>query len=83
MTELAFYDVEAAVKVTEVEPGSPAARAGLQPGLLILTANGKPMLHPNDLIDAARNTSGPLKLSVVDPRTGRKSMVEVNLGTGG
>jgi S1-C subfamily serine protease len=82
VTELAFYDVEAAVKVTEVEPGSPAARAGLQPGILILQANGKPILHPNDLNDAVRSSAGTLKLTVVDPRSGKKGNVEVNLGTG-
>jgi S1-C subfamily serine protease len=83
VTELAFYDVEAAVKVTEVEPGGPAARAGLQPGILILAANGKLMLHPNDLNDAARNSGGTLKLTVVDPRSGRKGTVDVDLGPGG
>lgn len=82
ITELAFYDAEAAVKITEVEPGSPAARAGLQPGLLILQANGKLVLHPNDLKDAVRASTGTLKLSVVDPRSGKKGTVEVVLGAG-
>jgi S1-C subfamily serine protease len=82
VTELAFYDVEAAVKITEVESGSPAARAGLQPGILILQANEKPILHPNDLNDAVRNSSGTLKLIVVDPRSGKKATVEVNVGSG-
>jgi S1-C subfamily serine protease len=80
VTELAFYDVEAAVKVTEVEPGSPAARAGLQPGILILEANGKAVLHPNDLNDAVRKSGGTLKLTVVDPRSGRNGTVDVSLG---
>ncbi len=83
VTELAFHDDEAAVKITEVEPGSPAARAGLQPGILILAANGKPVLHPNDLNNAVRDSGGTLKLTVVDSRSGRKSTVDVNLGTGG
>jgi S1-C subfamily serine protease len=82
VTELAFYDVEAAVKVTEVEPGSPAARAGLQPGILILEADGKPVLHPNQLNDAVRASTGTLKLTIVEPRTGKKGTVEVNLGAG-
>jgi S1-C subfamily serine protease len=79
VTELSFYDTEAAVKVTEVQPDSPGARAGLQPGTLILAANGKLMLHPNDLMEVARS-SDTLKLMVVDPRTGMKSTVEVKLG---
>jgi S1-C subfamily serine protease len=80
VTELAFYDIEAAVRVTEVEPGSPAAKAGLQPGILILQANGKSVLHPDELNDAARKSTGTLKLTVVDPRTGKKGTVDVNMG---
>jgi S1-C subfamily serine protease len=79
VTELAFYDVEAAVKVTEVEPNSPAARTGLQPGVIILEADGKPVLHPNDLNDAVRSSSGTLRLTVVEPRTGAKRAVQVSL----
>jgi S1-C subfamily serine protease len=79
VTELAFSDTEAAVKVTEVTPGSPAARAGLEPGILILKADGKPVLHPNTLNEAVRSSSGKLKLLTVDPRNGRKSEIEVNL----
>jgi S1-C subfamily serine protease len=83
VTELSFYDTEAAVKVTEVAPGSPAARAGLVPGTIILAANGKVMLHPTELTNAARDSGGTLKLTVVDPRTGRKGNVDVPLGPGG
>ena len=36
VTELVFYDVDPAVKVTEVEPNSPAARAGSSPAILSL-----------------------------------------------
>jgi serine protease Do len=80
VTELAFHDNDFAVKVTEVEAGSPAARVGLRSGVLILAANGKPMLHPNDLNDAVRTSGGALKLTVFDPSTGQKSTLDVNLG---
>jgi S1-C subfamily serine protease len=80
VTELAFYDAEAAVKITEVEPNSPAARAGLQPGLIILQANGTPVLHPNELNEAVRKSGASVKLTVVDPRAGRKGTVTVDLG---
>ena len=80
ITELAFHDDDFAVKVTEVEAGSAAARAGLRPGILIVAANGKPVLHPNDLNDIARKSGGTLKLTVADPNTGKKSNVDVNLG---
>jgi S1-C subfamily serine protease len=79
VTELAFHDSDFAVKVTEVEPGSAAARAGLRPGLLIIAADGKPVLHPNDLNDAVRNSSGALKLTLVDPSSGKKSDLNVTL----
>jgi len=80
VTELSFYDVEVALKVTEVEPGSPAARAGLQPGSLIVAANGKPVLHPSELNDLVRNSPGPLRLTVVDPRSNAKNKIQLNLG---
>jgi len=81
VTELAFHDDEFAVKVTEVETGSPASRAGLLPGTLILAANGKPVLHPNDLNDIVRQSAGTLKLTVIDPLSGSKRNVEVSLGS--
>jgi S1-C subfamily serine protease len=80
VTELAFHDDDFAVKVTEIETGSPAARAGLRPGVMILAANGKSVLHPNELNDAVRNSSGSLKLTVLDPTSGKKNNIDVNLG---
>jgi S1-C subfamily serine protease len=80
VTEITLYDVEAALKVTEVAPGSPADRAGIRPGLIILAANGKLMLHPNQLAETVRQSPATLQLSVVDPRSGRKSTVKVDLG---
>jgi serine protease Do len=80
VTEITLYDVEAAVKVTEVAPGSPADRAGIRPGLIILAANGKQVLHPNELAEVVRQSPAALQLSVVDPTSGRKSTVQVDLG---
>jgi serine protease Do len=80
VTEITLYDVEAALKVTEVAPGSPADRAGIRPGLIILAANGKPVLHPNELAEAVRQSPASLQLSVVDPTSGRKGSVKVALG---
>jgi S1-C subfamily serine protease len=79
VVELAFHDNEFAVKVTEVDTDSPASRAGLLPGTLILAANGKPILHPNDVSDAVRNAKGSLKLTIVDPLTSEKGELNVNL----
>ncbi len=78
-TELAFYDGEAVVKVTEVEKDSPADRAGIRAGLLILKANGNRILHPDKLVEAERGARGNLRLQVVDPQDRQERVVEVDL----
>jgi len=80
VTELAFHNDEFAVKISEVEEGSAAARAGLKPGLLITHVNGKPVLHPNELNDAVRKSGGKVKITVVEPTSGRSANVDVNTG---
>ncbi len=76
-TQLAFYGDQAVVKVTAVEPDSPAQRAGIAPGLLILTANGQRVESPEALSNIERSSSGSLALRVVDPETRRESTVAV------
>jgi S1-C subfamily serine protease len=80
VTEMVFYDIDPAVKVTEVEAGSPAAAAGIIPGTVIVAANGKPVLHPKELEELVRNSGPTLSLTVVDPRTRDKSNIDVRLG---
>jgi serine protease Do len=82
VTELVFFDIDPAVKVTEVEAGSPAAVAGIAPGTVIVAANGKPVMHPKELEDAVRNSGPKLTLTVADPRTRERALVEVRLGDG-
>lgn len=72
-TELAFLSGEAVVKVTEVKPDSPAARSGLQAGLLILNADGKSIQSPADLTAAEQASKGRMELIVVDPKDKEKS----------
>ena len=82
VSELAFHNDEFAVKISEVQPGSPAQRAGLQPGMLVLKVNNQPVLHPTELADAIRQAGSSVTLQIANPRSGRTSNVNVSL-TGG
>jgi S1-C subfamily serine protease len=79
VTELAFYNIEAAVRITEIEQGSPAERAGLRVGTLILEANGKSVLHPNTLNEVVRSSGPTLKLKIVEPNSTTPSTINVAL----
>jgi membrane-associated protease RseP (regulator of RpoE activity) len=78
-TELAFYGGEAVLKVTSVDPDSPAQRAGIEVGLLILQANGKPVAKPEQLTEAERQSRGRLELKVVDPTDRREQVIQIAL----
>ncbi|MFO0954620.1 MAG: PDZ domain-containing protein [Isosphaeraceae bacterium] len=80
VSELVFLETDPAVKVTEVVPGSPAARAGVAAGMIIQEANGTPVLHPNTLNEVVAQSGTKLRLTVVDPATGRRGNLEVDLG---
>jgi S1-C subfamily serine protease len=66
--------------IREVAEASPAGRAGLAPGDLIVAAEGQPARTPDDLFDAlAAARSGPLELKVVrgtDERTVQVTFTE-------
>lgn len=50
--------------VRDVEDGSPAARAGIAEGDLLVAINGTPIADPEDLAEALAGT-GPLELGIV------------------
>ena len=50
------------VAVTEVETGSPAAKAGLKPGQIIRSIDGKPLKNPRDFLRLAEDLQGPVSL---------------------
>jgi len=56
-----------AVVITRVLPGSPAERAGLLPGLVILGADGVMVSRPDELISRVKQGAGaPIELEVVE-----------------
>lgn len=77
-TVLTFYKAEAAVKVVDVAPASPASRVGIRPGWIILKADGNAVLHPDDLAKAEQRASRRIRLQVVNP-SGQESTVDVEL----
>ncbi len=68
------------VLIRGVEEDSPAARAGLAQGDLIVAAAGRPMRDPDDLFDAlqASATGGTIQLNVV--RGADERTIEVTFG---
>jgi regulator of sigma E protease len=60
--------------VTKVQPNSPAAVAGIQPGDQIVTVNNKPVQTANDIADAIGSTSND-----TIPITVKRGNREVNL----
>ena len=72
-----------AARVTEVQESSPAAKAGIEKGDVILEADGTPASELAQL-DAAVQKSGPvLTLKVFDPRTRREVPVQVHFDAAG
>jgi S1-C subfamily serine protease len=67
-----------AVRVTEVQEGSPAAKAGIEPGDVLLSADGTPAETPDQFIAVVQKSGPVLNLKVFDPRTRREVPVQVH-----
>jgi len=80
--QLASYfgvDAEHGVLVTSVEPDSPAEKAGLQAGDVILEFDGEPIEHGADLREHVAEAEGGGPLSVKVQRRGKPLDLEVTL----
>jgi S1-C subfamily serine protease len=77
--KLAFYQGEPAVEVTEVASGSPADRAGIAPGDLILEADGKTVESAESLDAITEKSRGVLGLKVADPKSRQERTIRVAL----
>ena len=68
------------MKVVGVQPDSPAQKAGIEPGDVIVAANGVPVTGA-EAIGAILHKSGTtVSLTVRDTRTGKDARVDVKLG---
>ena len=65
------------VLVREVEEGSPAARAGIAEGDLIVEAAGKPIREPDDVYDALGGVSTGQSMTIKLVRGAEETTVEV------
>jgi membrane-associated protease RseP (regulator of RpoE activity) len=70
------------LEVLGVVPGSPAARAGLAPGDVILSANSARIVVPDDLRRILSEARGVLRLKVFEARSEQVLNVTVVLGPG-
>jgi len=65
VAERAGLDRRGGIRVVVIERRSPAERAGLQPGDLILSVNGRDVLSPADYAAAFRESTGGMTLRVL------------------
>jgi serine protease Do len=69
-----------ALKVTEIQPGSPAEKAGIEKGDVIVAANKTPTGDLSSLNAAIQNSGPVLSLTIRDSRTGKDVPVQVQFG---
>lgn len=66
--------------VSDVSPGSGAAKAGIQPGDIILGYNGQPLQQASDLPPLVGMTKPGSKVPVEILRNGKKQTLQVTIG---
>ncbi|MGQ9574482.1 MAG: S1C family serine protease [Thermoguttaceae bacterium] len=80
LAEQLGLDQPGGVVITEVAPGSPAAKAGLQPADVILQWDGKPVNSTQDLRFLVASSKIGSTVKVLLYRDGRKQEVTVTVG---
>lgn len=77
--EYKLEDVREGVVVVEVEGGSPADDAGIQPGDVIVRADGRAVTSPNELADAVQKARSGSKMNLVIQRGKTRTLVSVEV----
>jgi serine protease Do len=67
--------------VNSVQTGSPAERAGIKPGDVVVQFNGRDIAEPRDLARVVADAGPGRKAEVTLVRDGKTQVVEVELGT--
>lgn len=67
--------------VSRVEPGSPADRAGLHPGDVVVSYNGKQVPDADHLTSMVADTAPGTKVPIVYYRNGKQENTTVTIGT--
>ncbi|TFV73344.1 PDZ domain-containing protein [Blastococcus sp. CT_GayMR19] len=76
-------EVGAGARVETVEPGSPAAEAGLEPGDVVTAVGERPVTTSTELTAAVRSQAPGEEVTLTVRRDGESRTVEVTLGTTG
>jgi serine protease Do len=74
---------EGGVEIKAVREGSPADKAGIQPGDILLTYNGEPLLGAQQLARLVQETPPGRRAKVQYWRAGKKESTVVVVGVGG
>lgn len=72
-------NVRDGVVVVEVEQGSAADEAGLEPGDVIVRAEGRPVTSPNDLAEIVRKAKSGSRIGLVVHRGKSRTLVSVEV----
>lgn len=74
-----FYPVEHGVLVAKIEPSSPAAKAGLQSGDVIVSIGGVVLNEPSDLVHEVAKAKVGDQVILVVSRQGQQKQVALKL----
>jgi len=79
-SELRSFGTDHGIVINVVEPGSPAERAGLKYGDVILSVDGKPIKTADQLVSIVSDTEIGKKLHVEYLRDGKRLTTDVEVG---